>query len=186
MQTEIGECTDEAGRNVKYERCRRVVPLSAFKHGDRFKALCEGCPKQGNNLSCPPHSPSFLEHVGRATEALVFCIRLPQEYFAKLPPQDRYHACFRQASRLLLDELRTYRDEGHPVGGSGPCMACETCSLEEGHEMCRNPEERTYSLESLGADVVGLLKTSFDIELEWSTAEKTSEYVCAVGAAFLP
>jgi predicted metal-binding protein len=162
------------------------MPLSVFEHGDRFKDLCEGCPNQGKNLSCPPHSPTFLNHIEGKGEAMVVCIRLAQEYFRDLPPQERYHACFREASRLLLAELRRYRGEGYPVAGSGPCLVCESCCLEEGVGTCRNPEERTYSLESLGVNVTGLLKASFNLDLEWNTAEKNSEYVCAIGAAFLP
>lgn len=185
VQIETLEYTDGSGRRMAYERYRRTMPLSAFEHGDRFKDLCEGCPKHGKNLSCPPHSPSFLDHVGQAREARVVCIRLSQEYFSDLPARDQYHACFRQASLILLAELRSYREEGFPVGGSGPCLACERCALEEGSGTCKNPDERTYSLESLGANVVGLLKTTFDMELEWNTAEKNSPYICAVGAAFI-
>ena len=184
-RAELGYYTDHSGRTITYERYCTTMPLAAFEYGDRFKALCEGCPRQGKNLSCPPHSPRLTDHIGGAGEAVVVCIRLPQEHFSQLPPQDRYHACFRQASRLLVAELLRYRREGRPIAGSGPCLGCERCSLEEGSEICRNPEERTYSLESLGVNVVGLLKNSFDIELEWNTAEKNSEYISAVGAAFL-
>ncbi len=181
----VAEYVDGSGRRMAYERYCRAMPLSAFEHGDHLKELCKGCPKQGNNLSCPPYSQSFLDHVGQAREAIVVCIRLSQKYFHDLPPKDRYHACFRQASLILLSELRSYREEGHPIAGSGPCLACERCAAEEGSGTCRDPVERTYSLESLGVDVVKLLKTSFDMELEWNTPEKNSEYICSVGAAFI-
>lgn len=185
-QVEVGRYTEDSGRSIAYERYRRSMPISAFEHSDRFKAFCEGCPKQGKSLSCPPHSPSLTDHIGTAGRAVVVCIRLPQAHFSALPPQDRYHACFKQASRLLVAELQRYRQEGRPIAGSGPCLGCERCSMEEGIEICRNPDERTYSLESLGVNVVGLLKASFDMELEWNTAEKNSEHISAVGAAFLP
>jgi predicted metal-binding protein len=183
---ELVEYTDSSGRRITYERYSRRMTLSAFEHGDRFKLLCEGCPKHGKNLSCPPHSPSFLAHVKSDKEAQVVCIRLPQEYFNELPPQERYHACFRQASRLLLVALKECQEKGHPIAGSGPCLTCERCSLEEGVDACGNPEERTYSLESLGVDVIGLLKKSFDLDLEWNTPEKNGNFVSAVGAAFFP
>jgi len=182
---EVAECVDATGRRMVYERYRRSMAISAFKYGDKFKLLCNGCPNQGRNLSCPPHSPSFETHIEVATEAVVICVRLPQEYFGNLPPTDRYHACFRQASHLLLTVLDDYRRQGRPVAGSGPCLVCERCSIEEGFEACRNPKGRTYSLESLGVDVIGLLKGSFDLDLEWNSPEKNAPSVCAVGAAFL-
>jgi predicted metal-binding protein len=186
VQLDVREYTDDSGCQVVYERYRRQVPVSAFEHGERFKDLCEGCPKHGNSLSCPPHSPSFVDHIEGAGKAMVVCIRLAQKHFGSLPPQERYHACFRRATRLLLEELRGYRDEGRPVAGSGPCLACDRCCLEEGLDACRSPDERTFSLESLGVNVIALLKTTFNIDLEWNTAEKNSEFVSAVGAAFLP
>jgi predicted metal-binding protein len=182
---EAAEYVDAAGRRIGYDWYRRSIAISAFQYGDKFKLLCNGCPKQGRNLSCPPHSPSFATHIEVATQAVVICVRLAQEYFDDLPPKDRYHACFRQASRLLLTILDDYRQEGRPVAGSGPCFACERCSVEEGIEACRNPKGRTYSLESLGVDVIGLLKRSFDLDLEWNSPEKNAPFVCAVGAAFL-
>jgi predicted metal-binding protein len=93
---------------------------------------------------------------------------------------------FRRATRFLLVAPQEYREKGHPIAGSGPCLACERCCLEEGSEACRNPAERTYSLESLGVDAIGLLKRFFDLDLEWNTAEKSATFVCAVGAAFFP
>lgn len=182
---EVAEYLDAAGRRMVYERYSCSMAISAFEHSDKFKLLCSGCPKHGRNLSCPPHSPSFPAHVQVATEARVVCVRLPQDYFDDLPPKDRYHACFRQASRLLLTVLDDYRREGSPVAGSGPCITCEKCSIEEGLEVCRNPEGRIYSLESLGVDVIGLLKRSFDLDLEWNSPERNAPFVCAVGAAFL-
>src|SRR5512137_2602448 len=95
---EVAEYVDLSGRPKVYERYLRSMALSAFEHGDRFKLLCNGCPKHGRNLSCPPHSPSFPAHIEAATEARVVCVRLPQAYFNDIPPNDRYHACFKQAS----------------------------------------------------------------------------------------
>ena len=181
---EVLQYLDDTGRSVAYERFSRRLAVSAFVYGDRFKTLCAGCPKQGKNLSCPPYSPSFSAHIKGARSAQIICVRLPQEYFSDLPPGDRYHACFREASRVLLLALRDYRRAGYEVAGSGPCLACESCCLERGLEACVNPKDRTFSLESLGVDVIGLLKTSLNLDLEWSSPEGNASTVCAVGAAF--
>ena len=76
---EAWESVDDSGLRMEYERYSGILAVSAFEYGDRFKMLCDGCPKRGENLSCPPYSPSFLTHIKGATEARVFCIRLPQK-----------------------------------------------------------------------------------------------------------
>lgn len=47
-----------------------------------------------------------------------------------------------------------------------------------------NIDERIYSLESLGVNVVALVNKSLDISLDWSSNEITASFVCAVGAVF--
>ena len=85
---------------------------------------------------------------------------------------------------MLVVELLAKRGEGHVVAGSGPCLACEPCSLAEDDVMCRYPDKRVYSLESLGVDVAALVGSCFDFDLEWSDDEKKPGRVCAVGAFF--
>ena len=85
---------------------------------------------------------------------------------------------------MLREELERHRNEGKVVAGSGPCLVCERCSLEMGESTCSRPEKRIYSLESLGVDVIGLLKKAFDIDLEWDSEEEKAPTVCSVGAVF--
>jgi predicted metal-binding protein len=80
--------------------------------------------------------------------------------------------------------LDHYRNEGKVVAGSGPCLACERCSLETGESACSQPEKKIYSLESLGVNVVGLLKKVFSIDLEWDSEEEKAPTACSVGAVF--
>jgi hypothetical protein len=70
------------------------------------------------------------------------------------------------------------------IAGSGPCLACGECALSAGSDRCEKPEQRIYSLESLGINVVGLLKRYLDMELGWSTDGQHADFVCAVGAVF--
>ena len=49
---------------------------------------------------------------------------------------------------LLTGELLKYRGEGYSVAGSGTCVACERCVIEDGGKKCKRPEERIYSVES--------------------------------------
>jgi predicted metal-binding protein len=181
---EAGECRKLAGEDRRYTRYAAIVPLSAFEYDDRFKDMCGECPYHGKNYSCPPHSPSFAAHVGANRRAEVVCIKMSKANFCGDTPQDIYHACFREAGRLLRLELDRHRTQGEVIAGSGPCLACEHCALVAGGSACNRPELRVYSLESLGVNVVGLLKKVFDIELEWDSVDEKARTVCAIGAAF--
>jgi predicted metal-binding protein len=181
---EVREYRDPAGAFRSYVRYVALVPLSEFEHGNRFKDMCGQCPHHGRNFSCPPNSPSFSDHVGSAKVAEVVCVRLTKADFPRATPQEIYHACFREGSRLLRTELEYHRGEGRAVAGSGPCLACERCSLETGESACSRPEKRIYSLESLGVNVIGLLKNVLGIDLEWDSDGEKAATVCSVGAAF--
>jgi predicted metal-binding protein len=177
-------CISPSGMRLSYERYSKILPLTDFEYGDHIKAKCVGCPNYGKNLSCPPSSPSFIDYVGNAHEALVICIRLSKEFLKGATPQETYHQCFKQAGCILVDELDRYRQQGKMIAGSGPCLACDKCALETGSDICQNPEKRIYSLESLGVNVVSLLKKAFNLDLEWDSNGEIASYVCSVGAAF--
>jgi predicted metal-binding protein len=181
---EMREYQDSSGRSVEYRYYSAVVPLTDFEYADRFKEMCGECPHHGKNFSCPPCSPSFASHVGAASTAIAICVRLSKAYFEGLSPQERYHVCFREAGRLLMAQLQDFREQGRVIAASGPCRTCEKCALESGGQECARPDVKTYSLESLGVNVVGLLKKAFDIDLEWDSKDELAQTVCAVGAAF--
>ncbi len=184
LKIDVLEHVDDAGMAYYIEKFERLFPVNKIDHDDSYKMSCEACKKYGNNLACPPYSPSFPDYVGNAKTARVICLRLPQEYFNHLVSEERYRTCFGKARNLLVDILQDYRKEGHTVAGSGPCLACERCAVEHRSEKCRNPDKMIYSLESLGTNLITLVKKCFDIELEWSSDERYADFVCAVGAVF--
>jgi len=184
VQVEICECVGDMGSTIFYERYETHVSLSGFDHGEKYKAFCEACPRYGNNLACPPYSPGFLQYVGEEKWGKVICVRFPTEQFNQLIPEERYRSCFRKARRLLVDELLQYRQQGYTVLGSGTCMACEQCAVEEGNKECKKPQKRIYSLESLGVNVITLTRECFNIDLEWSGGDHLADFVCALGAVF--
>jgi predicted metal-binding protein len=184
MELGVFEHTDACGSTLFYEKYEGEVELTGIEHGERYKLSCEVCLRFGKNLACPPHSPAFSEYLRTMEKARVICIRLPQDYFAHLAFEERYRACFRQARSLLTERLVKARVAGHRVAGSGPCLACEECALAAGSKQCEKPEKRIYSLESLGVNVVGLVKRCFQMDLDWSTDGQYADFVCAVGAVF--
>jgi len=183
---EVLEYTDDTGCIFIYERHECEVVVAEIEHGNKYKFLCEACPKYGKNLACPPYSPSFLQYIKDAKKAEVICLRLPTEYFTHPIAEERYRACFRMAKNLLTGELLKYRREGYFVAGSGTCVACERCIVEDGDQKCKRPGERIYSLESLGINVISFVKKCFNIDLDWNSDVYTADFVSAVGAVFFP
>ena len=49
---------------------------------------------------------------------------------------------------------------------------------------CKKPKKRIYSLESLGVNVIKLVKKYFDFDLEWNDNEYIADFVSAVWAVF--
>lgn len=84
----------------------------------------------------------------------------------------------------MVDELLNHREHGYLVAGSGFCLACDVCAVEEGSDKCLKPNKRIYSLESLGVNLTALTQQCFGFELEWSASDHTSDFVCSLGAIF--
>jgi len=182
---EVVECVDDSGDVLCYERHEVLLSLSDFDHGAKYKVACEACPRHGRNLACPPYSPLFADYVAGTVSARVICLRLPTEYGGGEAGEERARAAFRRVRRLLTRELLEYRGRGHLIAGSGTCPACERCAAEDGGAECVRPEERVYSLESLGVNLVALARDHLAVDLEWSGADRCADFVCAVGAVFL-
>lgn len=183
MKVTVQDYKDESGEVFCYERYKALIPVAGIEH-ERSKIGCEACHKYGKNLACPPYSPDFAEYAENATHAMVVCIRMPQEYFKNETAEEAYRKCFRMARAILVEELRSYRTRGHLIAGSGFCLACEVCAAEEGSDSCVRPNEKIYSLESLGVNLIKLIRECFELNLEWSATDHAADFVCAVGAAF--
>ena len=186
IKIDVLEYVDESGATYYIEKFERVFPLSEMDYADSYKMSCEACEKFGKNLACPPFSQSLSTYAGNAKTAYVICLRLPQEYFDNLVSGERYLTCFKKVRSLLVDILLDYRRKGYVIAGSGPCLECEQCAAEIDSWQCSNPDKMIYSLESLGTNLITLVKKCFNIDLEWSSNEQYADFVCAIGAVFLP
>lgn len=185
LRREVLELVDDSDTRIPYERYSKGVDVSDFEYGLQYKGLCAACPEHEKRFSCPPYSPSFPEHIGKAQRAWVVCVRFPGEYFARLASDTDYLTrFFKKAGGLLADVLLDYRTKGYTIAGSGPCLACKQCAAEAGLSTCSQPDKQIYSLESLGVNVAALCKKAFDLDLEWSSDGRPAGHVCAVGAVF--
>ena len=181
---EVKEFSDESGSTFFYEQYETEVPLSYFDHDPGYKSACDACDNFGTNLACPPFSPYLLDYIGTRSYAKVICIRMPKEYF-NFADENVYRECFRTAKGILEENLLALREAGHLIAGAGYCKACEKCVAADGVEKeCRYPDKKIYSLESLGVNLTGLMRTCFDIKLEWCADDQSIDFICSIGAAF--
>ncbi len=185
-EVSITVCEGKGPKNesLYYERYETIVPLATLTHRSKNKAACQACKSHGTNLACPPFSPTFQEYTMGKASARVLCLRLPLDYFSEELIENRYRLCFKTVREFLVQELALARNAGQTIAGAGPCMACDPCVAEHGIFECIKPEEKIFSLESLGINLMELAKSCFDITLEWSTKNHTAQFVCAMGAIF--
>jgi predicted metal-binding protein len=184
FEVTVNEYNDTSGTTLYYEQYESIVPVSSFDHAEKYKVACEACRKFGKNFACPPHSPYFFEYLKTQSYAKVLCIRMPQEYFKDVIQEKIYRKCFRTARSILVEKLLSYREQGYLVAGSGFCLACDVCAVEEGADQCSKPNKKVFSLESLGVNLTTLTKSCFGFDLEWSATEQASDFVCSLGAVF--
>jgi len=178
------KCSSDSGNTISYERYERVVPISVFEHDNKNKLLCKNCKDYEKNLSCPPYSPTFLDHIKKAKSSKVICLRFPAKHFNEQGGEDRYRVCFKRARALLVKELLNARGKGKIIAGAGACLECDPCAIADGSEICKNPKEKIYSLESIGVSVSALVKKCFDLNFEWPDDKHIARFICAVGAIF--
>ncbi len=184
FQVTVKEHKDAAGTTLYYEQYEAVISVSSFDHAEKYKIACEACHKFGKNFACPPHSPYFPDYLVEQRYARVLCVRMPQEYFKDIIQEKIYRKCFRTARSILVEELLRYRKQGYLVAGSGFCLACDICAVEQGAVKCNKPSKKIYSLESLGINLTSLTSRCFGFDLEWSVNEQASDFVCSLGAVF--
>ncbi len=183
METDVLEYAI-GGSVILVERFRRLLPISDIEYFAEINPGCEACHKRGTNLACPPHSPLFHDHIGKASEARIICYRMPLDQISSEISTDRHRTAHKILRKLLGEELLGQRKKGHTVAGSGPCQMCGECSIESGKRECRKPDLLIYSLESMGVNLISLSERAFSLPLEWSDGTSISGNVSAIGAVF--
>jgi predicted metal-binding protein/uncharacterized protein (UPF0212 family) len=181
---EVIEYQSETGASFFYEQYAGSIAMNDIVQEDALRDGCEGCRRHGMTLACPPYSPEYSQLTAQARQAQVVCIRFPTSYFGGSAPEDRYRAASLAARGVLKGILLNHRKQGAEVAGSGGCHICDECVAHQGETECIYPEEMTYGLSALGVNVGCLVKTCFDMDLEWSNNDFAAEFVCAVGMAF--
>lgn len=164
----------------------KVIPADQVVVEDRVRLRCMiGCPTYGNNLRCPPYTPSidsFRKILNDYSVAMVIRIKPPEiseDLSERYQPKnedfrlwDRYQDPVTVASDTWTDFSEIYKSmlmvllelereafkQGYPLATAffgGKCMLCEKCNVEGG--VCLNPLMSRFASEAMG---INLLKTA--------------------------
>lgn len=142
------------------------------------KACLRGCRLYGRNGGCPPFSPNFSKI--SKSHFLVLYAKMLTKYYPPKVLNGTYYTrwvfveTFMTALTNRVGKRLAKILDGYFIS-SGHCAICrpKRCAVKDGQK-CRNPSERTYSLESTGILVTKLMEDCFDTELEWWRKEEPS------------
>ncbi|MCL1913190.1 MAG: DUF2284 domain-containing protein [Eubacteriaceae bacterium] len=131
------------------------IPTTEIIFSDAVFAQCAKniCGNYGQNHSCPPRSGTREENAARFLKyenAIVLnkLVTLGRRY--EIMDESG------QTPRSMLEELREkLKGEEARVAGGGGCRICPECSAKT-DEPCLYPDERQYSMEGSGMDIVSL------------------------------
>jgi len=178
----------------------KVIPTDQIVVEDRVRLRCMiGCPTYGNNLRCPPYTPSvdtFRKILNDYSVAMVIRIKPPEisgELLEKYEPKDgeefrlwdRYQDPVTETSTIWTDFSQIYKSmlmvlleleraafkQGHSLATAFFGGKCMLCEKcnVEGG-ICLNPLMSRFASEAMG---INLLKTAknADMELKFSTSD---------------
>ncbi len=151
-------------------------------------ANCGSCPNYGKVWSCPPYDFD-PERIWRKYRRLLLVAEkiVPDTAEGAWNDPHNYTGLLRPF-RLALDETLGRMEKETPGSlrlNAGRCFLCERCS-RAGGEGCRYPEDRRYSLESLGGAVGKIAEEYLGVPLHWGKPGEPPPYFLLVGALLIP
>lgn len=144
----------KAIQDVGFDEYREIKSSELIFTQAVFEACAtNSCGNYGQNYSCPPLSGTMNENKKRFLE-YEHCIVIN-----KIVDLGQYYEFMESSVNEvgeMLDRLRIkLQDYPVMIAGPGGCNLCDNCAAKD--EMpCRFPEQKRYSLEGSGMDIVGL------------------------------
>lgn len=171
LRETIISAIEEAG----FDEYREIKSSDIIFSDDVFKSCKQNtCGNYGQNYSCPPLSGDMQENSARFTKYENAII------INKLMFLGNYYELMEQSGKdvgVMLDDLRQkLKDEPVMIAGPGGCTLCKECAAKTG-EPCRFPDERTYSMEGSGMDIVSM---SRNFNMTYNGGNKTVGYFMIV------
>lgn len=163
--------------------------LSNYVDAPKFLAACAKCPNYGRIGSCPPYDFNVVDYWRAYDSAEILAVQ------AFVPDALRAQTYSAGDLRLVIENLVSEACSaldaylapmesarpGSRMLSAGKCKRCKDCACAHG-QPCRFPDTIRYSIESLGGDVVALVKDLFGLELLWAEEGQLPEYFVLVGA----
>ena len=170
--TERFEC------DVKLEEIRQNF-LNPIKN----EKLCSYCRCHDHNWTCPPFYENqtdiwnHYENVKLIMMKFNFTENIQNKKFDSDELMEYAFDLHHGAKKIIEPELYALEEElnGHFLT-SGPCVNCSHCQRLENKE-CIMPDKRKYAMESLGANIIGISKKYFNLDMQWIKNNKLPEFI---------
>lgn len=177
---------------MRLEVMKSVIPvekvLAEYVDAPKFLQACAECPNYGKIGSCPPYAFNVIDYWKeyKTLELLAIKAYIPEEMRAETFSDDALRTKTREifeSMRFELDDRLEKEERETPNSrmlSAGKCIRCEDCACAHGLP-CRFPDKIRYSVESIGGDVVKLMRDAFHTEILWAQNGHLPEYLTLVG-----
>lgn len=145
---------------------------------DYIESLCKkGCRNYGHSGGCPPFSPKFDRFANNDKQYLLIITKFDSKYKTVKVKASKNRAIHWKFQDVIvahfLDKIGRALQTHFPRTiylGTGYCMGCpgKKCSYKL-QEPCRNPNQRTFSMESTGINVVKTVRNTMQETFYWYT-----------------
>jgi predicted metal-binding protein len=132
-----------------------------------------GCNLYNRNGGCPPFSPDFKKIIKNRKIATIIYVRLSTGEYPLKVLRGNYYIRWSFVEALLTPFLNKFEKianlkEKIIFLSSGFCRKCRNkrCAVKDGND-CRNPSERTFSLEATGVLVTDIAEKYLGFPLFW-------------------
>ena len=172
-----------------------TVPADEFirdyRDVERIRQYCLQCPGYGKAWNCPPFDfdPRTVSDGFKTVRLMATVIEFDETTRAACKTAEQSAEMGREAMQEVWKTLlpRLYEMERQSPGSrcfTFRCVLCpEGCTRPEG-KPCRHPELMRHSLESVGFDIVAMIRDLLGIDLEWSTDGSLPKHITLVTALF--
>lgn len=180
------------GGNMRLKMMNQVIPvekvLAEYVDAPKFLKACSECPNYGKIASCPPYDFDVIDYWRQFKSFHIAAVQgfVPDELRERAFSADELNAKTREIFKSMRDSLDGKLEQAERetpdsrMLSAGKCVRCADCACARGLP-CRFPELIRYSVESLGGDVVKLLRDVFRVDILWAQNGRLPEYFMLVG-----
>ena len=167
--------------------------VSRYRDVERIGALCRQCPSFGKMWCCPPYDfdPCSVSDGFTKVTLMASVIQFDDTTRNACKTPEEASAMGREVLEQVWQSIAPglYEMERETPGSrcfSFRCSLCsEGCTRSEG-KPCRHPDMMRHSLESVGFDIVAMMRDLLDIDLEWSNDGFLPRHLTLVTALMMP